>query len=376
MFNSAVLITTYNSGVSRRSGIAGNVWDKTQSFPASTPAVVVPPAGADPELMHVGGIDGKIYTFDSGTLGIATSIVSASNPPIAAIVRGIYCANQTVYATVGNSLCAVDPQSGPLWRHDMNGLAWGRPVSTGGVVVAGSWDGQLHAMNPDGTVAWIADQASFFSAEPMAADGVVYAQAWDVLYALDATDGNTIWTASSVEGDTYRGMTLDSDHIYISSDIHIDAINRSDGSRQWHTKLVAFPGDQAVAFGKVFVGTQYGNSPGEFYAMNATDGLIAWQAPFPIGLVGHACSRPYVAQADVPYVFVVGGTGLASAFAWNDGWYAWSAPAGDGSDLMDPVWVDEPVQDPNQLWLAPTEAMRRMRHNPDIRRRIGKTPNV
>jgi hypothetical protein len=84
------------------------------------------------------------------------------------------------------------------------------------------------------------------------------------------------------------------------------------------------------------VGTQYGNSPGEFYALNATNGLIAWQAPFPIGLVGHACSRPYVAQADVPYVFVVGGTGPAYAFAWNDGWYAWSAPAGDGSDLMEP----------------------------------------
>jgi hypothetical protein len=29
MFNSAVLITIYNSGVSRRSAIAGTVWNET-----------------------------------------------------------------------------------------------------------------------------------------------------------------------------------------------------------------------------------------------------------------------------------------------------------------------------------------------------------
>jgi hypothetical protein len=58
---------------------------------------------------------------------------------------------------------------------------------------------------------------------------------------------------------------------------------------------------------------------------------------------------------------------------YNSGVSRRSAIAGTVWNETDPVWVDEPVQDPNRLWLATTEGRRRMRANPDLRRRIARS---
>ncbi|AMO47765.1 Beta-barrel assembly machine subunit BamB [Kosakonia oryzendophytica] len=119
---------------------------------------------------------------------------------------------------------------------------------------------------------------------PAFADGVVYAaDRHGVVKALHAEDGREVWSVNLAEKDGWfstraaqlsGGVTVSGGHVYVGSEkARVYALNTSDGSTAWQTKVAGEALSRPViSDGLVLIHT----SNGQLQALNETDGAVKW----------------------------------------------------------------------------------------------------
>ncbi|MGG7444521.1 outer membrane protein assembly factor BamB [Kosakonia oryzendophytica] len=119
---------------------------------------------------------------------------------------------------------------------------------------------------------------------PAFADGVVYAaDRHGVVKALHAEDGREVWSVNLAEKDGWfstraaqlsGGVTVSGGHVYVGSEkARVYALNTSDGSAAWQTKVAGEALSRpVVSDGLVLIHT----SNGQLQALNETDGAVKW----------------------------------------------------------------------------------------------------
>ncbi|ANR80528.1 outer membrane protein assembly factor BamB [Kosakonia sacchari] len=119
---------------------------------------------------------------------------------------------------------------------------------------------------------------------PAFADGVVYAaDRHGVVKAVSIEDGHEIWSVNLAEKDGWfstraallsGGVTVSGGHVYVGSEkAQVYALNTSDGSQAWKTKVAGEALSRpVVSDGLVLIHT--GN--GQLQALNESDGATKW----------------------------------------------------------------------------------------------------
>ncbi|PDO87384.1 outer membrane protein assembly factor BamB [Kosakonia pseudosacchari] len=119
---------------------------------------------------------------------------------------------------------------------------------------------------------------------PAFADGVVYAaDRHGVVKAVSIEDGHEIWSVNLAEKDGWfstraallsGGVTVSGGHVYVGSEkAQVYALNTSDGSQAWKTKVAGEALSRpVVSDGLVLIHT----SNGQLQALNESDGASKW----------------------------------------------------------------------------------------------------
>ncbi|MFE4111983.1 outer membrane protein assembly factor BamB [Kosakonia sp. YIM B13611] len=119
---------------------------------------------------------------------------------------------------------------------------------------------------------------------PAFADGVVYAaDRHGVVKAVSIDDGHEIWSVNLAEKDGWfstraallsGGVTVSVGHVYVGSEkAQVYALNTSDGSQAWKTKVAGEALSRpVVSDGLVLIHT----SNGQLQALNESDGATKW----------------------------------------------------------------------------------------------------
>jgi outer membrane protein assembly factor BamB len=350
MPTSHLLTTAAGNRVRLHSAVNGGVEWHSADIDASSPTVILEAGLAD--LVFVGSSDGWIYQFSLSS-GAQIAKLPLWNPLPQDWVRGLAYADGVVYATAGDRLYAHQVGSGPLWKHDMDNLAWGDPVVANGIVYAGSWDGKLYAINVNGTPAWIATDLNYFAAEPVVYNGVVYADAGAVIVALDAATGGTLWqTTPNNQANISSPVAVGGGRVYASTawGALVCAFDAATGAELWTSSAGGHPTPPMHWGGRVFAATEHGGGNGYVRAFDAADGHVIWQSTVPVGSSGDAVSRPVVDMGPVtPNVFVTSQDGHAYAFDGNTGALVWKSAIGGGWPV-NPTWTDQAVVAPEGPW--------------------------
>ncbi len=155
------------------------------------------------DLVYIGGYNGKIYAFDSGSLQ-----------------------KRWVYPPEGNLQPIV---SGPV-------------VALGNVYFGGS-DGRVYALKADtGVEAWEPFQTGDKIWSTPVIDGeTIYVTSFDKkVYALNAVTGEKRWETAEFEGALAAAPIVYNNTVYFGSfDRYLYAINASDGSLKWKSEVEA-----------------------------------------------------------------------------------------------------------------------------------------
>lgn len=342
MPSSHLLTTAAGDRVRLHVAATGSVEWISDPINPSSPPVVAAPSGSD-DRVYVGSADGWLYELALST-GAQLAKLPLWSPAEQEWVRGVAHADGVIYATAGNRLYAHLLGSGPQWKFDMEGLAWGQPVVADGVVYAGSWDGRLYAINANGTSAWISSDFDYFAAEPIVADGVVYADAWDTIVALNAQTGAVLWQANaSNNANIVSPLAVGGGRIYAGTAWGglICAFDAATGMELWNTSAGGHPTPPLYFNGRVFAATEHGGGNGYLRGYDAVDGHVIWQSQVPVGSSGDAVSRPMIDQGPVTdNVFVTSQDDHAYAFDANSGVLQWKQTIGGGWPV-DPTWTDQ-----------------------------------
>lgn len=206
----------------------------------------------------------------------------------------------------------------PGWSVDIGGPISATPVTAGGIVYAGSYDGNLYALDlTTGAAVWTYPTGATvlepnlkiplgITGSAAVADGVVYVgDAAATVHAVDAATGAAIWTVKVDDQESasiwsspviWNGMLV----VGVASVAKEDgfrgsvvALDTDNGNTLWQTYMVPEGADGAGVFdvptidpdrNLVFAGTQnayteaaapYGN-PTSVVALDATSGKITW----------------------------------------------------------------------------------------------------
>jgi len=190
--------------------------------------------------------------------------------------------------------------SGLKWKFHTGGMVIGSPSVAGGLLYAGSTDGNLYAIDAEsGTLKWKFDAKSRVPSTPAIAAGTVYFTAYDGnLYALDAAKGTLNWKFKTGGERRFAGKHLhgtqplqetmpDPFDCYLSSPVvwngavyfgsgdgNIYAVDAASGAMKWKIKT----GDVVHASPAIAGGTLYvGSWDSFFYAVDAANGEVKWR---------------------------------------------------------------------------------------------------
>ena len=150
-------------------------------------------------LAYIGGYNGKIYAFDSGTLQKRWIFPVEDN--LQPIVGGTAVANDIVYVGAADEkeswkLYALDAATGnEIWHFDTGDKIWSTPVVSGEAVYFGCFDHKLYALDTEsGDELWQFAAEGAIAATPLVFDGTVYIGSFDRhVYAVDTASGNLKW---------------------------------------------------------------------------------------------------------------------------------------------------------------------------------------
>ena len=259
------------------------------------------------------------------------ALVAASLPgatpdqvePLFALTFGLF--------TCAPELAAMEsgaPPGGPaaddesrLWSYATQGWVSAAPTVADGVVYVGSNDHRVYALDAaTGNELWSFATGEVVVSVPTVADGVVYVGSNDNhLHALDADTGEKLWsydTGSWVQyspavsgGKVYLGARVDGNN-------RVVALDARSGDVIWTAQEPrAFDAEAAPAVAGNLVYTP-GDEYGEFHALDAATGRLAWSAP----VSSYVASAPTVLEG-VVYLTVVN---TAYAFDESTGEVIWS----------------------------------------------------
>lgn len=151
------------------------------------------------DLVYIGGYNGKIYAFNSSSLGVRW--VYPREGDLQSIVGGLVVAQGKVYFGCSDGqVYALDAATGdPEWDSPFQtgDKIWSTPAIDGETLYIGSFDKKLYALNTiTGKEKWgkpFETQGAIVST-PLVYNNTVYVGSFDrYLYAVDAADGSLKW---------------------------------------------------------------------------------------------------------------------------------------------------------------------------------------
>jgi outer membrane protein assembly factor BamB len=192
-----------------------------------------------------------------------------------------------VYNAIQQALSACRASNGQrLWSRaiDEDMLLTSPIVADGILVVGGYYHGLLAFRAQDGQPLWSRDLGSGVNASPLSTDGVIYAGSGGVVFAIDLLDGRLLWQhdagsvavvspAATADGVLYvSGLTWDPDGVHDT----VHALRAPDGKPMWSrlfrnpNPIGSVPPGLTVANGVLYVGSH----SGQLHALRAADGRL------------------------------------------------------------------------------------------------------
>lgn len=191
-------------------------------------------------------------------------------------------AQGVLYVNSVEGLAALNAADGTTrWMNDVvNGSPRSVPLVAGGVVFAGSTEGNLYALKAeDGAGLWNVQVGSSYDDPAYAVvNGAVFLLGDDGgVSAVRATDGTPLWKGPNMGAwnTVFPGIAADSSAVYVGATTGmLYALNSADGSTKWgyQTGGQVIPAP-TVANGNVYFGSQDHN----LYAVSAADGSLLWR---------------------------------------------------------------------------------------------------
>jgi outer membrane protein assembly factor BamB len=294
--------------------------------PASTTVAIYGSPVVAGELVYVGGYNGKIYAFSSGSGALRW--VYPRQGKRQPIVGGIVVSQGRVYFGCSDGkVYVLDAETGDEeWDFTTGDKIWSTPVIDGDTLFIASFDKKLYAINAmTGKGKWEfdtgeVDTGGAIASTPLVYNDTVYIGSFDRhIYAVSATDGSLIWKseveagswfwakpvvynntiyAGNLDGKVYIlnagtgdevvdaidlgspisswPVLVDSTIIIASEDGRIRAIDTSNNQKSEFKNLgEKINAPLSASDGIVYIHT----SEGELHALNAQTGAILWSIP-------------------------------------------------------------------------------------------------
>ena len=243
------------------------------------------------------------------------ALVAASLPgatpdqvePLYALTFGLFtCAPELAAMESGT------PPGGPaahdksrLWSYAAQGWVSAAPTVADGVVYVGSNDHRVYALDAaTGSELWSFATGDVVVSVPTVADGVIYVGSNDNhLHALDADTGEKLWSYDTGSWVQYS-PAVSGGRVYLGARVNgnnrVVALDAQSGDVIWTAQEPrAFDAEPAPAAVGNLVYTP-GDDYGEFHALDAATGRLAWSAP----VSSYVASAPTVLEGTV-YLTVV-----------------------------------------------------------------------
>jgi len=239
-------------------------------------------------ILYVGvwetsGVPGKLVARNLTTGSPVWTYIAGANgiPSSPAVDGGI-----VYFGTRNDNIVALDALSGAeKWNISTGGAVYSSPAVVGGTAFVACLDGKVYARDAvNGGKKWETGLFASSESSPAAASGKVYlGDESGYVYALYQSNGSTAWTYDTKGGYISSSPAYDGTNIYItnSKQMIVYALNANSGGKAWSKNIsgglavTAVKASAAVHNGKVFVGTKSGT----MWALNSTDGSIAWSKP-------------------------------------------------------------------------------------------------
>ena len=275
-------------------------------------------AALGPDALHLGSMDGHLYSLERWTREVLWHVDLGS--PIEggpALAEGVVC----VGAHNGN-LYAFDANSGrEVWRYRTGDKVRAGPRIHGGTVYVGSADAHLHAVNLlNGRQVWRFETKGVIRSTPAVERGVVFVGSYDHhMYAISADSGTELWTFET-KGPVTSSAIVCEDKLYFGSqDGYIYALDVHRGRQLWRFGTRDYVhSSPCVADGVVYVGS----NDSDIYALDAESGKLRWQ---------HNAATP-VASSPAMWegiLFAGDNAGRVFALSAQDGELIWTFACGD-----------------------------------------------
>ncbi|MGW1674785.1 outer membrane protein assembly factor BamB family protein [Streptomyces sp. NPDC002324] len=194
------------------------------------------------------------------------------------VAPALLAAGGLVYAgSKDGNLYALDAETGkPRWQFGTGNGVYTCPAVAGGLAYFGSADYHLYAVEvKTGEQRWQFSAGGEVNSSPVVAGGVVYAGSDDArLYAVDARTGDRKWTFAA-KGRIRSSPVVAWNKVYVGSeDSRLYAVDVATGERRW---AFGTDGDvkssPAVADRVVYLGSYDGN----LYAVDCDTGDLRWR---------------------------------------------------------------------------------------------------
>lgn len=217
----------------------------------------------------------------------------------------------TIYAALGNSLHAINPDGSARWHFIAGGQIFSSPaVGLDGTIYFGCFDKKLYALKPTGTLKWAYATGGRIYSSP-AVDGAraIYVGSDDFnLYAISLT-GTQKWAyATSGFIRSSPAITADGSIVFGSWDRNVYSLN-GDGNANWKfpTGHYVYASAAIASDGTIYIGSV----DNRLYALSP-DGIKKWE----FATDSHIYSSP-----------AIGADGTVYVGSWDNHLYAIS-PAG------------------------------------------------
>ena len=226
---------------------------------------------------------------DFDVAAFVAAIMPGAPPESAAIVGTFFEKLQACAPIPGDSgsMGPATPDDALLWRNQTGGWVVNAPAVADSVVYAGSDDRHVYALDAaTGELLWSFKTGDVIRSTPTVTGGAVYFGSNDNhVYALDAATGELLWSRDT-GGWVQHSPVVSGGAVYIGAvgDVghSIHALDTASGEQLWVAEkpyLLNPESAPTVAGGKV-----YGLSGfGEFYALDASTGELAWSFEVSLG---------------------------------------------------------------------------------------------
>lgn len=260
--------TGYNPAATGPVNEPDELWQYEPEDPISTPPAIV--SG----MAYVGDVGGTVHAVDAKSGARRWQF----NSPTEEITAAPTVAGGNVYVG-GSSVFAVDANTGDeRWRLDaVTGLAQAPVVAQDIVCVSDTSTGLFGVESDGGDVRWRFSPeqiASGARGAPAVSGETVYYATTTHVFAVNLSDGSEQWrTKVGSVFPVSAGPILGDETVFVCTGDYLYALDAEDGSERWQAtfdSLVRAP--PAVAQGTVYVGTFYGR----LHAIDASNGSERW----------------------------------------------------------------------------------------------------